>query len=386
MKIKYFDLMALKGIHSGINLAMLKILMLSVQGFERVDFYAEPAHTSICKNKWKGGKVKFHSMKLMPSKLFGEGGLMLFRDAISCLYVLKAFFFSRKDDFVLFSLAFPFAQNLIFILTNLFGRKNIYVCLHGEMEVIVDDRPFKSKNYQKLTKNILQRKSNVHYIVFGESLFKHMKHLFHSPEKVIIIEHPYEFESKDTVQMINFKPLVIGQIGMGEKSKGTKYLFELAKLLEHEIKSNLVKVKLVGKLNPKLEELDNGLVEYQTDFLDYAEFENEIDGLHLSLQLTPANKRKVTASGSFFDSIKYKKPYLSLNNEYVGYFNSLVPKSGLVFHSITDMADYVKRILSLENEEFKMQYAEWIDANDNLQQILSIENIAAKFKSQISRH
>ena len=154
MKIKYYDLIALAGIHSGINVAMLKIFMMSFRGYSSVDFYAEPKHADICKNKMGNKNVNFHSMRLMHQKIFGRGGKMAVRDALSCIYVVRAFLYSRKNDVLIFSLAFPFAQCFIYGLNKLLRRKNVYVCLHGEMEVIIDNSPFKSKRYQHLTKFI----------------------------------------------------------------------------------------------------------------------------------------------------------------------------------------------------------------------------------------
>ena len=367
MKIKYYDLIAFAGIHTGINVALLKIIMMSFKGYSRVDFYAEPRHSAICKQKWKGNSVNFHSMKLMPGKLFGGGGKIILRDALSCLYVIRAFVCTNKNDVLIFSLAYPFAQCLIYGLSKLLKRKKIFVCLHGEMEVIIDDRPFRSKEYQKITKYILKCKSDIHYIVFGESVFYNLKHLFANTSKVIVIEHPYEFEHKQINPATNFHPLVIGQIGLGEKAKGTDHLFELAKILEQEIHNNQLKIKLVGKLNAQLLELDNGLVEYHTDFLNADNFEQEIQSLHYTLQLIPRYKRKVTASGSFFDTIKYQKPFLSLGDEYITYFHKKQPNSGLMFDSIEEMALYIKQILSTSADKFSAQYEESIKAIKKLQ-------------------
>jgi glycosyltransferase involved in cell wall biosynthesis len=386
MKIKYYDLIALAGIHTGINVALLKIFMMSFKDYNSIDFYAEPKHSSICKDKLKDKTVNFHSMRLMPRKLFGGGGKMILRDAFSCIYVIQAFLRSNKKDVLVFSLVYPFAQALIYGLINALKRKQVYVCLHGEMEVIIDDRKFKSKNYQKITKYILKKKSDINYIVFGESIFQNLKHLFTDTSKVIIIEHPYEFEEKHLLPTVYYNPLIIGQIGMGEKSKGTNYLFELAKLLETEIKENKIKVKLVGKLNSQLIPLDNGLVEFHKNFLDDETFKKEINSLHFTLQLVPLSKRKVTASGSFFDTLKYQKPYLSLENEYISYFHTKQPNSGVIFNSINEMANYIKQLLSTDYEQLDKQYQSSIDAIRNLQETLSLSNIAEKFKQQITNY
>ncbi|HLP04541.1 MAG TPA: hypothetical protein VK152_03845 [Paludibacter sp.] len=384
MKIKYYDLIAVSGIHTGINVALMKVLKMVYENQEGVDFYAEPMHSKICNEKWSGNDVHFHTMKLMPAKLFG-GSKMILRDALSCLYVFKAFLFSSRQDILIFSLAYPLAQYLIYLLSKLSNKKDIFVCLHGEMEVIVDDRSFRSKRYQNLTKKVLNSNSKIHYIVLGESIFKNLKHLFARPEKVIVIEHPYEFKTIDLHSVANFKPLVIGQIGMGETSKGTGSLFEIAKMLENEIQQGKLIVKLAGRLNPQLMKLDNGLVEYHTNFLDSNTFESEIQSLHFTLQLVPFSKRKVTASGSFFDTLKYQKPYLSLENEYIGFFHSKQPNSGALFTTLQEMAAYIKHQLDGGSDEFSTQYQKSIEAIRELQRNLSLTNIAESFKNQLNK-
>ncbi|MFT3751978.1 MAG: hypothetical protein QM800_03575 [Paludibacter sp.] len=347
-----------------------------------IEFYAEPQHSQICREKWKDNTISFQSMKLMPKWLF-YGGKMALRDALSCLYVIQAFFFSQKSDILVFSLAYPFAQNLIFLLSKLLNRKNIFVCLHGEMEVIIDERLFKSKKYQNLTKKVLRSKSDIRYIVLGESIFNNMKHSFIQPEKVIVIEHPYEFNNEQTSTIETFKPLLIGQIGLGELSKGTEHLFELAELLKPEIETGKLKIQLVGKLNAQLQQFDNGLVEYETNFLSPDIFDQKIRSLHFTLQLVSLTKRKVTASGSFFDSLKHKKPYLSLDNDYIRYFHNLEPDSGRMFSDLTGMAEHIRTILNTENSQLHEHYDKSVQGILRLQQRLSLSNIAETFKRQI---
>jgi hypothetical protein len=144
-------------------------------------------------------------------------------------------------------------------------------------------------------------------------------------------------------------------------------------------------VKLAGKLNAQLIGLDNGLVEFHIDFLNSETFEKEIQSLHFTLQLIPLSKRKVTASGSFFDTLKYQKPYLSLENEYIDYFHSKQTNSGVMFRSIEEMATYIKLLLSTESDTLSTQYQKSTEAIRDLQQTLSISNIAESFKNQLNR-
>jgi hypothetical protein len=141
---------------------------------------------------------------------------------------------------------------------------------------------------------------------------------------------------------------------------------------------------LVGRLNTQLLPLDNGLVEYETNFLNPDVFEQKINSLHFALQLISHTKRKVTASGSFFDALKHQKPYLSLSNEYINYFHSIQPNSGVIFTSIDDMTMYIRQLLSVDPKTLTIKYKNSTEALLNLQQTLSISNIANSFQKQMN--
>ncbi|WP_158648333.1 hypothetical protein [Candidatus Symbiothrix dinenymphae] len=197
---------------------------------------------------------------------------------------------------------------------------------------------------------------------------------------MIVIDHPYDFEDNDHIMVSNFNPLVIGQIGSGSKSKGTHYLFELATLLKEEIESGKLKIKLVGKLSNTLWHLDNKLVEYGTEILEPSIFEEEIKKLAFSLQLRDSSMGKAVASGTFFDTLKHEKPFLSLNSDYINYYVDAFPKCGKVCDSISDMAKEIKKLLQ---NKFIDEYPDMVNAIKHLQSKLSLASIASELKKQL---
>lgn len=380
MKIKYYDLIAPGGLHSEINVALLKTFMFAKSEYSSVEFYAEKDHAEICKNKLNDPKIRFYSLCLLPKKIFG-GFKTPLRDVLGCLYVLKAFLFSNRNDVLIFGLAFPLSQNLISILNKYYNRA-VFVCLHGELEVFVKDTKFnRNKKYYSLLKFAINKNTNNKYILLGESIFNHVKHIFKSNTQLIIIDHPYIYNQTNILNT-NFDPLVVGQIGGGDFSKGSHLLFELSENLQKEIKEGKLKITLVGKMSPKLLAMDNGLVSYSKEVLPPSLFKEQIQNLHYTLQLRDNNIGKATASGSFFDSIKYEKPFISLNSDFIRFYSEQYEDCGKIVGSIDEIAQEIRLILlnkTIAIEDYKKS----VLAIQHMQQELSIENIARKLKPQL---
>ncbi|MDR0571478.1 MAG: hypothetical protein LBG48_01350 [Rickettsiales bacterium] len=382
MRIKYVDLIAASGVHSEINVALLKVIMLAVRSYSSVDFYAEKEHCTICREKIDNCNVKFHQLKLLHKNITG-GIKTPLRDILSCFYVLKIFIFLKKEDFLFFSLAYPFAHYTIYFLSKLFKHK-VYLCQHGELEVFIQRSCFeRNKPYFSLIRPLLKRKSKIQYLILGEPIFKYVQHLFGSTSNVIVIDHPYDFSIKDNRVNNSVRPLIIGQIGFGSKGKGTHHLFELAKILKDEIESGKLKIKLIGKLDSSLRYMDNNLVEYSNIILDAKTFEEKIQSLSFTLLLRDNSRGKAVASGTFFDTIKYEKPFLSLHNDYVSYYVKKYPGGGEFFGTITEIAEAIKNIL--DKGMSIDEYNEKIFSIKQIQQNLSLSSIAMNLRVQLQK-
>jgi glycosyltransferase involved in cell wall biosynthesis len=382
MKIKYIDLIATSGIHSEINVALLKVIMLTVRNYNSVDFYAEKEHCTICQDKIDNCNVKFHPFRLLHKNING-GIITPVRDILSCFYVLKIFIFLKKEDFLFFALAYPFAHYTIYFLSKLFKHK-VYLCQHGELDVFIQRNCFeRNKQYFSLIRPLLKRKSGIIYLILGEPIFKHVQHLFGNTPNIIVIDHPYDFSINVNRINNNFIPLIIGQIGFGSKSKGTHHLFELAEMLKDEIDSGKLEIKLIGKLDNSLRYLDNNLVEYSNTILDTKTFEEKIKNLSFTLLLRDNFQGKAVASGTFFDTIKYEKPFLSLHNDYVSYYTQRYPESGTFFDTIAEIAEEIKKILDkgMTIDEYNGK----IFSIKQIQQYLSLSSIAMNLRTQLQK-
>lgn len=376
-KLIYCDLIASNGIHSGFNIACVQMLMLAYPKICSIEFYSERNHARICQEQLTNNIIRWHTYNLYSQ--LGGGYKTPLRDLLSCYYVIKIFITSSKKDIIFFALSFPFAQYLIHLF-QLFLRRNVYICQHGELEALVNKGHFqRNKFYYSLIKPLL-RIGLVKYVILGNPIFKNVKQLFNKNSKVIIIDHPYSFSIPRFIIPNKNKPLIIGQIGCGDRGKGTQYLFEIAHKLQREIQNGLLIVKLVGKLSPELYSLDENLVQYHTRSVAPKDFENEILSLHYVLLLRDNDMGKATAFGTFFDTLKYRKPFLSLYNEYIHYYVKDYKMLNSFYNNIDEIINQIKSLLKSPYQIER--YKDTISEIEQIQENLSLKNIAKSFYLQ----
>lgn len=382
-KLIYCDLFAFGGVHSGFNVACLQVLLKSFsRDYAKVEFSAEREHADLCARQINDPRVRWRYSRFLSPKML-RGYRIVIRDFLSCWYVLRVFLTSRKSDLVFFSIAYPIAQYCICFL-RFFIKRNVWVCHHGELDALINVEKAKKTKYgiyYSMIRPVL-RTGLVKRMVLGQPIYNNVKHLFGKHTSVIVIDHPYVFDSSVPAPNLNFSPLVVGQVGRGDRSKGTHYLFALAKLLEKEICSGILKIRLVGKLEPSLKALDNGLVEYSDVLLSNDELYAGIQSLHYTLQLRDATMGRAIASGSFFDTLKYEKPFLSLDSEYINYYQKHFPSSGISCCNIEEMAESIRRILSKDQESLCCEYKKSIQGVRFLKDSLSLDRIAEDFLHQ----
>lgn len=383
MKIVYCDLIAYEGLHTGFNSAMIKVFDLTFKP-QIIEFYAEKTHINICKNNIDEKNVVFHNFQYLPKSMVG-GLKTILKDLIGCLYVLKAFFSTQKDDVICIALAYPLAQLALFLLNKFFRRSNVFVCQHGELEMLVNksDYPTLKRYYFSIEEKIFNQKSKIINIILGETIYNNIIQKF--PKlNVIVIDHPYLFNYVNPSEPdTQFNPLIIGVIGSTGLNKGTHYVFQLAELLKDYILKGELKIKIVGKLAEIYKDLDSGLVEHQhSSLLPEEIFKAEIESLHYSLLFRNDNMNKMTASGTFLDAVKFKKPFLSLKGEYIGYYHKKNPDAGELYDDVIQIAERIRCII--ENKtQFSLAYLKSVNAIIELQNDLSIINIAKNFRSQL---
>jgi hypothetical protein len=392
MMINYYDLIATGGIHSRFNAAMINILyevMNKANDTVVICLHSEHDHNNIVRDMLASVNIKIlsHSHQLSSYKTIDKFIKSPIKDLLSIFYVIKAYIFHKKGDMLFFALVYPFALKVICLLSKAM-KIEAYVCLHGELHVFANEARCLDKKINKMYLSLMKSEltsfnKHVRYIVLGEPIFDDVKHIFANTQKPIIINHPYIFPEKNNMEL-NFKPLVIGQIGSGNIGHGTPYLFQIAKMLEKEISEGKVKFILIGKIHESCMRFANGLVEYYTDIIDQKKFESLISTLHFSLQLRDGQSARATAYGTLGDSLIYDKPFFALHNNYIDFYVNKLNQSFYVYNSIDGIVSSIKKFLLLSDSKKMKEYMESVERILELKRFFSIEHNMRLFSMQLN--
>jgi hypothetical protein len=265
---------------------------------------------------------------------------------------------------------------MLFLLNGLF-RRTVFVVLHGQMEAFLPNNPLGgTKPYFRLTKPLLKRDAHSRYVVLGEPIYREIASLF--SVRPIVIDHPYDFE-EHIVADEPALPLRLGQIGVGNRGKGTEFLFALAILLRDEIEAGQVEIHLVGRLDPELSAEMNPWVIYHREMLSEEAFAREIARLRYALFLRPAHVGRAVPSGSFFDAVKYGKPFLALDHPFIAHYAARFPGCGTICADTEAIAEAIRQRIATREDAIAQQAA-----FARARQGLSIEAIAESFLEQIN--
>lgn len=385
MRIIYYDLIAPKGIHASFNAGLINVLYewQNRNNDITVHFHSEESHGNIVSRILRNENIYIilKPCKILIKSIVG-GWKTPLRDILGIYYVITAFISRHKhnEEILVFGLVYPFSLKAINFCSQLL-KKKVFVCLHGEMSVFVNKVNFhRNKKYFSLMKNdLIKENKYIKYIVLGEPIYDVIRHVFLN--KPIIINLPYIFNNKNIINN-NFEPLIVGQIGNGDKGKGTHYLFEIARIMKKEIIENKIRFILVGKLSNELQSLDEGLVEYRKEIVEQDVFESMIQRLHFSLQLRDSSTAQATASATFIDTLKFDKPFLSLNNNYINYYLSQENLQKYAFNSIDDIIGYLKRFIDLNDKEKIYNYNIMLSDIQKLKNYFSIKHNAKLLSNQ----
>ena len=356
--------------HSEINSGFLYCLQ-SVFNANQKYFFADKKHISsiekiINLDKWNRKFIKVYAYS--PKNFILNEILLIFR-------ITRVLFKLKKND-KFFLLGILPISSIFLSLMNLLLKRNIYVCLHGQMEAYLETTEIGlTKYYYRISKFVFKQKDAIKYIIFGESIKNGLQHLFEDKKKIIVIDQPYIYP-KIIVKIPKSKPYIISVIGRADSSKNIKELFSLLKEVKCLINNNSLIVRVLGKFNAEIPDDCKGLFKYYNDFISQKDLEEGINDSLFIVSFLDKNYYKVTPSGSFFDCVKYEKPIITLDNFFAEFYFNKYGDLGLLCSNVYQMADFIKR----ENQNIK-QYNEFMINIQNLKKDLHTDVIAQKLNS-----
>jgi hypothetical protein len=371
--------------HAGVNAGLTEVFGRVFPGAELV-FRGGRNHLAALRDRLPEGL----SVRTKPWPFFPRVSLrtLPLRDGLGCFYAAAVLWRSAPGDALVFTGLLPLTHRVVSAL-NRWHRREVFICLHGQLEALLPGSSLRgTKYYFGLHRALLKSDRRSRYLILGEPVWREIALLFSPASRTIVIDHPYDYGSEILAAPRYTLPLRFGQIGTGNRGKGTQRLFELAELLRGEIEAGQVEIHLAGRLDPALKKLDNGLVRYDDRPLPAEAFGRLVAGLHYALFLRGEGEGRGVPSGSFFDAVKAGKPYLSLDHAFVRHYHARVPESGEMCASLPEMAAAIRRIAAeaeAEAERGGETCHQRIAALAALRETLSTERIAVSFRKQLER-
>lgn len=372
--IQCYDLFAFNGLHSGFNIGLLDLID-NAYAKKTIKFFSEKNLNDIVKEKFNNRKIDFEDIKILNNPKVG-GKYTLIRDIKSCLVVLKAFL-SKSTD-IYFFIAYPFASMLISLMSY-FTNKNVFLILHGEMEVYVKNGCFeRNRRYYSLNKGIFKNR-NINFVLLGNSIYNSVSYLF--KKKPIVINLPYTFDTKvDT----KYNPgiLRVVMLGSGDKSKGADKFINIANSFSKEIKNKLISFEIVGKLaNNMLNEITDNVV-WHSELLSNDEYFEKIRTANIVLLLKD-DSIKAIASATFLDALAFGIPFFSIRNEYIESYCNEFMQENCIFQDIDQIEIQLRKLLYDKESENKLFFEKCITEIIEIRKQFSIEINKPLFLSQL---
>lgn len=327
--------------HTSVNVGFIQ-WMHSRHPNAHLYFYAECSHVANCMKRTKNQHINYRKFPFsFPINKF----TLIIRDLSGCLYVICVLFHANKQDIIFITNLLPLTHWCAYVL-NKFAHRNLHIALHGQLEAILPDSTLGLTGpYFKLHGYILRQDRQNRYVVLGTPVYEAIKNHLGIDTQVIIMDHPYAPVTRESFTSFPKTPLRLGQIGVGNRGKGTENLFRLGELLCNEIEENKLELHLVGRLDRALRKQANRWVKWHKKPLTEDEYSLNINELDYVLFLRNSNTGRATPSGSFFDAISHGKPYIALRHPYIIYYNNSIPCSGTICESVEEMADEIRKIL-----------------------------------------
>lgn len=255
-------------------------------------------------------------------------------------------------------LAFPWL-----LLLNRFLRKKIAITIHGDLELLVTTHhvPWKPwfwfRQIYRFCFSFLLEKSDVKIILLGKNIEKNVCKIYPEvADRIVCINHPYLFTdemgcdiygNENVIEGGDTVPLVLGCLGRLDEKKGLNEFLIIAKHFENEISTGKLVLKSVGAKPLHFDTKAWPWVEWGSDgLMSRGEFDDKVKSVDYILYLYPVGTYGFTASGIAMDVLKYLKPLLGFNNQYLDTMPTR-HKMGFLFNNIHEVINKITE--ELEN-------------------------------------
>ncbi|WP_262795554.1 hypothetical protein [Catenovulum sp. 2E275] len=261
-------------------------------------------------------------------KLSNNRGLKVIQELLLTIY---AFFWGNfKYDQVIFLSCSKINFLVYGLLSFITTRAKTYFVAHSILSTIESDK--KAISLQKVV-NLYLRHGNK-MIVLGEPIKNNLKGVIWKLQNVISIPHLYEMGSIRKKQ--SSARLIFAFLGVMSKAKANlEFLSNNCKVLTNE------NFRIIGYSTQACNRIRFNIPTSPIPADDYERLIVESDYVVSCLD---QSRYKYTASGTFFDSLKYSKPGIYLKNDFISYYFNEFGSLGYLCDTMDDIAQIIERI------------------------------------------
>lgn len=173
------------------------------------------------------------------------------------------------------------------------------------------------------------------------------------------IDHPLLLNTKcrQTINMCkaDSRHLNVGTVGILNEHKGSNLYLQLMNQLTDQL--DKIKFHAIGHVQCNSEpfkKLGVIMADETNEALSDDEFYQRVTNLDFILYFYDKKTYRLTASGALLDSIRFRKPIISLRNEYFEYFFKKYGPVGYLVNSLDEMTQLLKNTENL-NADFDFE-------------------------------
>lgn len=373
--------------HEQINSGLINICVKIFKNNKIIIFCDQKHKVRLVNNIQNTKNLLFRTFKYNGEKETKKA-YIFYKTLRESILAFKLFKFAKRNKarLIIFASAFPFTALILNIYSYLFNQK-IIIGLHGEIGILkLNKLSIITFIYKCSVKYFFKfRTKKVVLLIFGITIKNELFKLFpkYYQKNIITIDHPYNF-NKSYQSFKNFKKyknIVIANIGTGLITKNSHLIYELGEMQKYNIQNKLIKLLQIGNVSKETLKYSNEYVEIVNNnkFMPLEYFDEKVSLAHYFIYFFKKNSvYDLCPSGTFFDSIKYKKPIISLKNPFFEYYFERFGNIGYLCEDLIEMNNVLNNINN--PYLYKIQVNNLILAEKQL----SIENISNSFNIQIN--
>jgi hypothetical protein len=366
--------------HSSFNAALITVVKYAFED-EKIIFLAEKDHVFNVKKILDSNsiKVEYKEIKVPPRNQYDPirfpSEYILFKNVFELANELN----SNK---ILFSSIRRPGIVSVKILTRKFKNIDCIVVLHSIIEAIYNgpfaltEIPFWLRFWLSFA-NI----ERLRYLILGPSIEKELlKELPKLKKYIVSIDLPHFYQPNELKTPSDNNLIRFGFFGVGSIRKGVDIFFKLAEEISREKTKYKADFILIGHLMDKNFNMNRNqvIIPSLNEPLSREDYDNYAKDIDYALIFHRSDEYRLSATGSFFDSVSYLKPLIALKNPFIEYYFKKMGNIGYLCNNYEEMKNIVLNILENNPQtHYKIQ-------KDNLsrgRKELSLKKISNKFAS-----